>query len=177
MSDPEIEAMSAIAGSLQQLSPEAQGRVLRWAAERFEVTLRSQRIQKNIDSSHVEHSDESQGDDEESESTGAEAAEYEFFADLFDAAGPTSEADKALVGAYWFQVVQGQATFQSQSLNAELKNLGHAIGNVTQALSSLQSRKPALVVQVRKAGNARQARKTFKVTAEGIRAVRQMLAK
>jgi DNA-binding PadR family transcriptional regulator len=37
--------------------------------------------------------------------------------------------------------------------------------------------KPALVVQLRKEGTTRQARKKFKVTSEGKRAVARMLAK
>lgn len=39
MSDPEIEAISAVATALADLEDEAPARVLRWAAERFGVTL------------------------------------------------------------------------------------------------------------------------------------------
>ena len=58
---------------------------------------------------------------------------YESLAELFHAAGPKTEKDKALVAAYWVQVCENQATFQSQSLNDQLKDLGHGIGNITEA--------------------------------------------
>jgi len=39
MDDPEIDAMSAVVSSLAGLEDDAQGRVLRWAAERYGVSL------------------------------------------------------------------------------------------------------------------------------------------
>jgi hypothetical protein len=39
VSDPEIEAMAAVSTALKDLDEDVQGRVLRWAAERFEVKL------------------------------------------------------------------------------------------------------------------------------------------
>ncbi|HYI58974.1 MAG TPA: hypothetical protein VEX66_12455, partial [Microlunatus sp.] len=39
MSDPEINAMSAVATALADLEEDQRGRVLRWAAERYSVAL------------------------------------------------------------------------------------------------------------------------------------------
>lgn len=39
MNDPEIEAMSVVAGALAELDNDTQRRVLKWAAERFSITF------------------------------------------------------------------------------------------------------------------------------------------
>ncbi len=70
---------------------------------------------------------------------------------------------------------QGADSFDSQSANTALKNLGHAIANITMALGALIKQKPALVLQTKKSGKSRQARKTFKLTVAGIKAVEDMI--
>ena len=99
---------------------------------------------------------------------------YGAFVDLFDAATPKTDPERALIGAYWFQVVGGASDFQSQQVNEALKDVGHGVGNITDALSKLQRRKPALVRQVAKSGRTRQARKRYKITSAGIGAVHGM---
>ncbi len=79
------------------------------------------------------------------------------------------------MAGYWFQVVQNQADFVGQAVNNALKDVGHGVGNITNALSSLQSRKPALVRQVAKSGRTQQARKKYKLTTAGVSAVRAMM--
>ena len=105
-----------------------------------------------------------------------EAPVYEHFAELFAKAQPKTEPDKALVAAYWLQAIQGQGSWQSAALQKELKNLGHAIGNITDALSSNMKKKPQRIIQLQKAGSAKQARKTYKVTHEGLVYVQGMLS-
>jgi hypothetical protein len=97
--------------------------------------------------------------------------------DLFDAANPRTDPERAEVAAFWFQVIQNNSSWQSQTLNNALKDLGHGLGNVTDALNSLQERRPAHVRQVSKAGSSRQARKTYKLTTAGVNAVRAMLGR
>ena len=63
----------------------------------------------------------------------------------------------------------------SQSLNSELKNLGYPIGNITRAVSGLASTMPRYVMQTKKSGTTKQARKKFRLTVEGIRRVEQMI--
>lgn len=46
---------------------------------------------------------------------------------------------------------------------------------LARALGDLMDRRPKLVAQIEKAGRTRQARKTCRITPEGLRAVRQML--
>jgi hypothetical protein len=102
--------------------------------------------------------------------------DYEDLADLYNAANPTSDVQRALVAGYWFQVVEGNTTFASQTLNTALKDLGHGLSNITKALTALQQQRPALASQVKKAGKSRQARKVYKLTRAGITEVERMLA-
>lgn len=97
-------------------------------------------------------------------------------AELFAVAAPNSGPEKALVVAYFMQEVQGQEHLEAQTLNSELKHLGYKLPNVTATLSLLMSQQPAAVVQIRKTGKSRQARKLYRLTSEGVRRVRSMLA-
>jgi len=174
MADPEIDAMSALATALADLDEDARGRVLRWAGERYGVNLKT-----STGGRHGAGAADGAGGRAGTEVTDEEIAEeapvYEHFADLFGRAQPNTDADKALVAAYWLQAIQGHNTWQSAALQKELKNLGHAIGNITDALSKNMEKKPQRIVQLLKSGSAKQARKTYKVTHEGLVYVQGML--
>lgn len=101
---------------------------------------------------------------------------FESAADLYHAAEPKMEYEKAIVMGYWFQMHQGQPDFGAQEINNALKHIGYQIKNITDAFSSAMSRRPALVIQVQKSGTSRQARKTYKLTHAGIQWVRTKLA-
>lgn len=163
--DPELKALAAVAEALASLDEDAISRVLKWAAERFNVQLNrtALRVGPGVAGSS------------ESQSAGGTTSSFADFHELFDAAQPANGPDKALLAAYWFQVTQGHEDLDSQTLNKELKNLGHPSTNITRDLDSLINRTPRYVMQVRKEGNSKQARKKYKVTREGIKAVERML--
>lgn len=161
--DPEIAAMSLVASALKDLQPDEQTRVLDWAVKKFGVA---------IGSTGARTAGAVQG------GTAARVAEdgtFTEFAELFAAASPKTDINKALVAGYWAQIIGNKASFQSQELNSDLKHLGHHIGNITQALDSLIAMKPQLVLQLRKDGNTRQARKTYKLSTAGVDVVKKML--
>lgn len=162
--------MAAVAGVLGSLEDEARSRVIRWAAERYGVSLGGA-ARPNVKRRTNEDADEATSGEE----VASEAPQFEHFAELYNVARPKTEADKAIVAAYWFQVINKQPSFQSAQLNTELKHLGHVIANVTDAVASNQNRKPARIIQLRKSGSARQARKTYKLTTEGIVYVEGMI--
>ena len=169
MGDPEIDAMSAVATALGDLEEEARDRVLRWAADRYGVAAspvarRADGVGSDPGASYVTE-----------EEIAEETPDYQHFAELFAAASPKSNEDKALVAAYWVQVHEAHDSWASRLLNAELKNLGHSIPNITDALSSNMKKKPQRVIQLKKSGNSRQANKTYKVTHEGLAYVQGML--
>lgn len=90
MKDPEIDAMSAVAGALADLADDARGRVLRWAVERYSSTsavrLSSSEIPAEKDGpGAVVIEENGQVSDGE---IAAEAPEFEHFAELFAAAHP-----------------------------------------------------------------------------------------
>lgn len=174
--DPEIAAMSAVSTALAQLDDDQRDRVVRWAAERFAIGLPARGAGAPPGGRGIGgtgHAVLRQPADEQKD--GAPPV-YEHFAELFGAASPTSDADKALVAAYWLQEIEGHDGLQSQSLNNELKNLGHPIGNITAALTANIGKKPQRIMQLKKAGNTRQGRKTYKVTHEGLKVVRGMVS-
>jgi len=158
--DKELHAISTIVQVLNDLDSDTQGRVLSYALQRFKVG-----------GSGTKHS-------VGNHAGGVSGGEQEFtdFATLFDALNPTTGPMRALAGGYWAQVCEGQDAFDSQSINGHLKNLGHPSKNITADLTALINQKPRLVIQVRKSGKSQQARKTYRLTTEGVRRVRNLLA-
>lgn len=158
--DPETAAIEGVRELLEPLLPDARARVLGWAEARYGA----QRAQiKHLTSQVV------------SRAGTTDPASYPNFAALFDAASAATEGDQALVGGYWFQVVQGQSDFTSQPINTELKNVGHPVSNITRAFDVLSEQKPALARQVHKSGTARQGRKRYMITAAGIKRVEALI--
>lgn len=172
--DPEIDAMSAVAGALAPLDDDAQGRVLEWAAKRYGVALISSG-NGGRPQFHGGDGSEDGHDEVDRADVKRDGPVFEHFADLYDAANPQNEEDRVLVGAYWFQVLQEEGTFKGGPVNEALRNMGHAVNNVTRTCDRLQVRQPAVVRQMAKSGKSKQHRKTYKLTNPGIKAVEAML--
>jgi hypothetical protein len=156
--DQELTAMMSIAAVLDGFGEEQRDtveRILRWVASRYKVTLQGPARPGN------------RGEEDD----GA----FEDFAELFHAAGPRQAPEKALVGGYWLMTGDGKGEFTGMELNTNLKNLGHGLSNVTDALTSLINRKPSFVLQTAKSGKSRQARKKYKLTRAGLDEVRRMI--
>jgi hypothetical protein len=169
----ELDAMRGVAAALSSLDAGGIGRVLRWAAEAF-GSAPAPFAPTAVLPSAPKLSYEGRTTDSQVP-TGSALTSFASIADLYAAAQPRSDADKALVVGYWIQILQGAQDFDSQSVNAELKHLGHGVGNITQAFGSLMTRKPQFVIQTRKTGTTQQARKRFKVTLAGQQAVERMI--
>lgn len=159
----EGQAIIKLGESLAGLDEASIARVLRWANDHYGVSGkgRNRAIAGALSGT--------------GEVAGNDPQEFPELAALYDAANPTTESEKALVVAYWFQVYRAQPEFDSQTINTELKNLGHGVKNITRALDGLMTQQPRLVHQTRKEGTARQARKKYKVTTEGVKKLKQML--
>jgi hypothetical protein len=164
----EIEATMAVYEALQPLDEDAQQRVLEHVSGMLgvKVALKSANSKKA--------SGETPDERPETEQSNG-VASFETFGELFNAADPQTDADRALVAGYWLQVCKNAENFVGHGANKELNHLGHRVGNITAALSDLISRRPAPVIQLAKSGSSRQARKTYKVTKTGVDAVRDML--
>lgn len=157
----EIDVMKRMGEMLEQLGDEARLRALGWANSKFGLTAKDLPRSAPATVSGAEDS--------------IAAGRFSSFAELFDAAQPTGDREKALVAAYWAQACSGQENYPSQMLNDQLKDLGHRVSNITEALTRLKSEKPALILQLKKSGTSKQARKTYKLSQEGIRRVQQMI--
>lgn len=163
---PELEAMAAIEKAVSALEDEDMRlRVIRWAAERFGLRTRSAGY-VTARGTILPRADEDDVSADALESIGR----------LFEAANPTSNPERALVAAYWFQERQGEQELNAQTINNELKQMGYPAPNITSTFNLLMSRTPALMRQVRKSGRTKQARKKYTLTEAGKRVVRSMLA-
>ncbi len=161
--DEELAAMKAVADVLGSLDEKSASRVVRWAADRFGLAGRA-REESSSEQLVLRKGPSTDGDG------------FQDAAELFVAAGPSTEEEKVLVMAYWFQVAQAQEALDGISINNQLKNLGHGVSNVTRAFDRLIARRPQLAIQVRKAGRTKQARKKYRITTEGIRRVQAMIS-
>ncbi len=160
--DPETRAIGEIAALVNALEEDQRGRVIRYIVDRFKIDG-APLAPTRPDTGETATEQENQ-------------RSFEDLATLFDACNPNTDSLRALVGAYWVQVCQGNQGFDGQSVNKELKNLGHGLGNITMALNPLIAQKPAYVLQLRKSGNTKQARKLYKVTEAGIKKVKAMIS-
>ena len=169
----ELAAMVQVEQALVDLSEDERGRVLSWAGARFGVVLA-------VPKASPSYSSRALPADEEGESPQDEVvnpAEISSLAEFYDLASPSTDAEKVLVVGYWFQFREGAQELEALKINNQLKHLGHGVGNVSRALEAHKSQKPALMIQKRKEGATKQARKKFVVTNEGKKYVDRMLAR
>jgi hypothetical protein len=155
----ETEAITKIAEALSPLTPEGIQRVLRYINQTYQP--------RGTAPTTFEKASSSGAQDNQT---------FSEFHELFDATLPETGPERALVAGYWLQVIQGNEEWDSFFVNKELKNLGYPASNITRDIDVLMRRTPRWVHQTRKEGTSQQARKTYKLTQEGIRAVQRMLA-
>jgi hypothetical protein len=166
----ELDATRAVYEKLKSLSVAAQMRVLDHVSGLLNVEQVARQQLRQQDESNAE-----QAEDVDIRREEKAAPKFSNFAELFDAAAPKTQAQKALVAGYWLQVCNAAESFDGFSANRELKQLGHGLANITAALDALKNEKPALALQTGKSGKAKQARKTYKLTVAGIRSVEAMI--
>lgn len=166
--DSEIAAMAKMAEALEELDAPARTRVLRWAVDKYEVTMTHKKKEEEVPN---------EGDTDTPSDNAAGHQEYDSFAELFSDAGPTTAPEKVLVAGYWYQEVLGQIEVTSMELNKDLKDLGHGITGMNDRFASLMSSKPQLAIQLKKSGTTKQARKKYKITKAGLAKVQEMLGK
>ena len=154
--DPEIRAMSSMAEILSKLETGTVERVLRWAADRYGVSLGRPKGKPH-------------------DLVGLTNPGTRDFAEFMSELHPTTENEKALAAGYWFQVIQGREDLDAQEVNSVLRHLGHAISNITRTFGRLMEGKPQFVIQTHKSGTSKQARKKYRITAEGVKAVERMI--
>lgn len=180
--DREILAMSQINTALNGLSEEERYRVMQWAANKhLQNTPALKLAVPPTVTPPAGLMDNNAGTDTETGDHQAkdEAEAYDTFAEMLDASGASKDIERFLMAAYWLQVVKQQANWKSFEVNKLLKDTGHQIDNVSNALRDLSKKsktRPALVVQLSKnAASSGKGSKVLKLTTEGIKKAAQML--
>ena len=174
--DLEIEAMGKVSKALGGLEEATRGRVVRWAAERYGITLGAAPRNQAGGGAGGNTGAAELDDDELDEHADDEVPAWNHFAELYHASGASTHPEGMLVAAYWVQVLKGHESFGSLELNKLLKDLGHGVTGTAKVMTTLIARKPALILQLKKSGKSQQARKTYKLTDAGKKAVEQMIA-
>ena len=167
--NPEMDAFKTVYDALEPLETEARQRVFTSVATMLAIGADAVKSNTSPPSRELARGAENVHDDNDG------TDKYTAFAELYAEADPTSNADKALIAGYWLQVCKGTDNFSGFSINNELKNLGHKLANVTDALSKFIETKPQLVLQLKKTGKSRQARKTYKLSKAGIDRAEEMI--
>lgn len=173
--DPEVEAMGTVSTVFADLQEEARRRVILWAADRYSITLNaapSKRAASENGGGEVISNEDQSGDIDHDT-----ARVWDDFAALYHASGAATQPQGMLVAAYWVGVIQKKKDFTSLNLNKLLKNLGHGASDVSKIMGKLCTAKPALILQVRKSGKTKQARKLYRLTQEGENTVERMINK
>jgi len=158
--DAELNALSTISSLLADLPEHSQSRIVAWISSRYGTRGTSVLLSKPGDAAQPAES----------------PRQFPDVATLFVAAKPTTGPEKALTIAFWLQECLRHEEWEGFAVNSELKHLGHGVKNITDALKALIEQRPQLAVQLRKSGKTKQARKRYKLTAEGIRKVRQIVS-
>lgn len=168
----EFGAIKTVHDALEPLEPESRERVLGYIASLLG-------IETKIAKPGAKKGEEDEASEEEEAAADAAAKgakTYESFAELYAAATPGSNGEKALVAGYWLQVCQGAENFTAAAAQKELTNLGHAVANITDAIDTVKGQKPSLILQLKKSGASRQARKLYKVSHEGVKKVEALIS-
>lgn len=155
----ELKAMEAVFQALEPLPAASRLNVVRWVSEHLKLSWNGGPSTKTA---------------ARAEDIGSEP-KFDNFHELFERAAPKTDKQRVLVTAYWFQVCQGQQEFMTAPINVLLKDMGQPVSNITETFARLTGEKPAPVMQTKKTGSSKQARKYFRITRAGINAVREMM--
>jgi hypothetical protein len=166
----EFAAMGSIAETLKKLPEEARGRVLEYMMKLFA------KDQLVVTKAAAVNAGREEEEEEEPPKT-PQTQTFDDFPALFAAAAAETRmgTERALLAGYYLQVVMGESDFDAFNANRELRHVGYEASNITRDFDNLMSRTPAYMLQTKKLGSTKQARKQYRLTHAGIKAVEEML--
>jgi len=173
----EDEAIRGIRLLLRPLEKPAQERVVRHLIERYGLEVGRTSDERPRSNNSVERSDsKARARNDSDVDPTALLRSFSTAAELFTATGPPATGPERVLVIAAHQQIQSDddSPIRAQSVQEQLKHLGYQVANITDSMSALIARRPQLVVQTGKSGRSRQARKEYKVTLEGYRAVARM---
>jgi hypothetical protein len=98
------------------------------------------------------------------------------FTALIEKWTPNTQADWALLGAYYFQRVMGEQNVTGLQVNRELKQHGYGVTNITDCFTTNMQTEPKRMHQAGKSGKSKQAKKLYLVTTAGMKYVEDRLS-
>lgn len=154
--------MATLASALDPLPEQARARVLSWARSRYGGMAGSAAPSA------------ARVDEVGRQRLGLDS--FPTLGELMGACSPDSDDRRALLAAAFISHGSEGGAFTGAQVNGALKHLGHRVHNITRVLEALIAQRPAMVVQLRKSGTSRQARKLYKVTDGGLVEVQRLIA-
>ncbi len=100
---------------------------------------------------------------------------YRSIETLFLSSNVKTVPSKILLAAAYLQEKLNFEEISSFDINSRLKKMGYGVPNISSSLNSLLNKEPPLMVQIRKAGDSKQAKRKFRVTEEGLQLARTYL--
>ncbi len=164
----ELSAMQSISEVFTPLSDEARQRIISWTISFFGINFLGEKMGRGI-------SDETIMGASLEEEPKSMPQDFQYFAELFNRADPKTQEEKVLCAAYWVQEIEGKEQWKSSDLQKLLKDQGEVIEEISRVLNRAIKKRPSPILQLRKNGNSKQARKDYKMTQHGIDNVVQML--
>ena len=168
----EFSAMKTVYDVLEPLEVEARNRVLTYITSLLGIAAKAP-VNRVAPSSNL--APEKESGQPAPEEQAKNVSSFANFAELYAATSPKTNGEKALVVGYWLQVCNNTENFTAAAANKDLTHLGHKVTNITDAIDKMKSQKPALILQLKKSGNSRQARKLYKISVEGQKRVEAMI--
>ena len=173
--DPELEALSKVNDAIKNLPEDAKIRVVAWLINKYSIYSNqpanaSMPPKKLLSENGVEEKEIVEGD-------GQQIASFSSPAEFFAKCSPSKPSEKILVIAAYLQTKNSEKDLSGFEINQVLKNMGHKVENITHKMDTLMGQKPQLMIQTKKSGNSRQAKKSYRVTDAGIKEVEKLILK
>ena len=153
----EFEAIQAVHGALEPLDDEARYRVLTYIASLLGIDAQI----VGVRAASAEDKLDEEVEEEDADDATRDGLNFASFAELYAVANPKSGGEKALVAGYWLQECQQSESFTGAAAQKELTHLGYKLANITDAINQMKSRKPMLILQLKKSGSSKQAPANF----------------
>jgi hypothetical protein len=166
--DKELNAMNTALSALSDLEQDAQKRVMSWLQERLKITAPESNPPMTPGNPPVKNLPTA---------SQTSIASFSSLAELLSQANTKTDLQRVLIAAAFEQEHKQKKELTGREINQELQHVGYRSTNVTRSIDSLKAKKPKLMIQTKKEGSSKQAKKKYRVTVEGIKAVQDMISK
>jgi hypothetical protein len=100
---------------------------------------------------------------------------YKSIETLFLSSNTKTVGSKVLLAAAYLQEKLNFEEISSFDVNSRLKKMGYGVSNISNTLNTLIKKDPPLMIQTKKEGDSKQAKRKFRVTEEGLQEARTYL--